>query len=299
MKKNFLTSESTFLEYSFAMSVYKGEKAKYFNQALKSILNQTYKPFDLSLVVDGPVQGNILKCIKDNQTEFEQSNISFNVIYLRENKGRGIARNLAIKNTKKDIIAILDSDDFAIPKRIEKQISLLKKSNDISIVCSFGYESDFEDPCEELKKTNLKKCPKLNKDIVKVLPFICPIINPSILFYKSAWEDVSGYPDLKNCSEDYLFFLKLAKAGYKFECIEEPLILIRYNNKMKMRRNGFKPIIDDIKFRHYSYKNKLCGFFPTMIGISISIIRRLLPAKVNYMITKMGRFIILLINKSC
>lgn len=57
-----------FPPFSVVMSVYEKDNAEWFDDAAASILNQTVKPNEIVLVVDGPVPDSILKVIKKYQT---------------------------------------------------------------------------------------------------------------------------------------------------------------------------------------------------------------------------------------
>ena len=50
------------------MSVYKNDNAEWFDVALNSILNQSVRPNEIVLVVDGPVEENILGVIQKYQS---------------------------------------------------------------------------------------------------------------------------------------------------------------------------------------------------------------------------------------
>lgn len=271
------------------MSVYKNDELEFVKQNFASIINQTVPPNDLSLLIDGAISDKLLNGIYEFKKCFDRNDIEFNIIKLKYNRGRGIARNLAIENTKTNIVALTDADDLSDYKRVEKQLKVLSNNIDIDLVSTLGYEGFFEIPNKYIGRKILKSCPENNEDISKILSLTCPIINPSILFKKNVWEKVNGFPDLKNASEDYMFFLKLRHHGFKFYCLQEPLVYIRMNNNMLRRRIGFKPLFDDLKFRLMAFNNGYCGFFITIFSILIAIFRRIVPIKIFYFITLIGR----------
>ena len=70
------------LKFSVSMCVYGGDNAVYFDEALQSIFNQTRKPDELVLVVDGPIPNSIENVIDKYKKLYEY----FKVYYLKENQ---------------------------------------------------------------------------------------------------------------------------------------------------------------------------------------------------------------------
>ncbi len=108
--------------FSVCMSVYKGDNAVYFKEALESVFSQTRQPDELVLVVDGPVGEDINNVIK----EFEFNYNFFIVKRLEKNSGHAIARQTGLEAAQFEYVAIMDSDDIAMPDRFEKQMSFLE-----------------------------------------------------------------------------------------------------------------------------------------------------------------------------
>lgn len=96
---------------SIIVPVYKVEK--YINKCLDSILNQTFKDFELILVDDGSPDrcGEICDeySKKDNRV----------VVIHKENGGQATARNAALDIAKGDYIGFVDSDDYIEPDMYE------------------------------------------------------------------------------------------------------------------------------------------------------------------------------------
>jgi glycosyltransferase involved in cell wall biosynthesis len=99
-------------------------------EAIESVLNQTYKYFELLIIDDGSKDEteSIIKSFSDKRIVF----------YKIGHVGRGGALNFGLKISKYDYIAIMDADDIASPYRLEEQIKFLKKNFGISIVGSYA-----------------------------------------------------------------------------------------------------------------------------------------------------------------
>ena len=97
---------------------------KYISETINSVLNQTYKNWELLIVDD---------CSTDKTFEIAK-NFSLNdnrvkAYQLKYNTGPGFARNFATKIVKGNYIAFLDADDLWKPEKLEKQLAFLQKNN--------------------------------------------------------------------------------------------------------------------------------------------------------------------------
>lgn len=111
------------MRFSVVISVYHNDKPKFVTRALDSITKeQSIKPDEVVLVVDGPIPQKLRKLI----INISQSTPGlYNIIWLPENKGLGNALRVGVDNAKYDVVARMDSDDVAVPSRFEKQINYL------------------------------------------------------------------------------------------------------------------------------------------------------------------------------
>lgn len=92
---------------------------QYLSQAVDSILQQTWKNFEVIVVDDGST---------DNTVEvMAQYQSNDKVVYIKnENQGQPKAKNCGIKNTKGEFIAFCDADDFWEKNKLELQIPQFK-----------------------------------------------------------------------------------------------------------------------------------------------------------------------------
>lgn len=112
---------------------------KYLKECIDSVLNQTYKHYEVIIVNDGST---------DSSVEIVKSYIKghSNLRLLeQENKGQGSARNMAIKQAKGKYLYFMDSDDYILPDTIEKAYNKCEE-NQLDLVLFDGqafYDSDF------------------------------------------------------------------------------------------------------------------------------------------------------------
>ena len=95
---------------------------KYLADTVDSIINQTFKNWKLT-IVDGNSNIATQEILK---TYMKHPNI--NIIRLKRNKKAGFCRNLAIRKSKSDYIAFIDSDDIWDKEKLSKQLDFMVKN---------------------------------------------------------------------------------------------------------------------------------------------------------------------------
>lgn len=98
---------------------------KYLGEAIESILAQTYKRLEICVVDDGSTDSTqeLLKRFSAPvRTKFQK------------NAGQAVARNAGMKMAKGEVIAILDSDDRWLPKKLERQLPLFQSHPDVALL---------------------------------------------------------------------------------------------------------------------------------------------------------------------
>ena len=96
--------------------------AKFISKTIESVLEQTYKNWELLIVDD---------CSTDNTDEIVSKYDDDRIIYLKnkKNSGAAVSRNKALKNAKGKWIAFLDSDDLWLPEKLERQLKFMVQNN--------------------------------------------------------------------------------------------------------------------------------------------------------------------------
>jgi glycosyltransferase involved in cell wall biosynthesis len=113
---------------SIIIPVYKAEK--YIAATIQSVLDQTYKNFELIVVDDGTPDRSIEIC-----QQFTDPRIK---IIRQENRGVAAARNHGIRTAQGEYIAFLDADDLWAPTKIAQHVNHLEHSRSIGISYSYS-----------------------------------------------------------------------------------------------------------------------------------------------------------------
>ena len=112
------------MEFSVLITVYKREKPENLRKSLLSSYNQTIKPKEIVLVCDGELTEEL-----DKEIESLEVSIPILSVYrLPYNLGSGPTSRFGVKKCRTELIARIDSDDYCLDTRFEKQLRLYTKS---------------------------------------------------------------------------------------------------------------------------------------------------------------------------
>ena len=259
-------------KFSVSISVYKNDDPSHFKSAIESVYKQTLKPDEVVLVVDGPVNDEISKIIHN----FKKTNPNFKVIWLKENLGHAGARRVGLENCSNEIIALMDSDDLSEKDRFEKQIKVLLKNKNISVVG--GQIEEFDD--DKNKIIGNRFVPLEDKDIKEYMKYRCPMNQVTVMFRKQDVLKAGGYLDWHN-NEDYYLWIRMVLANQKFRNLKDILVRVRVNDNMYKRRGGWLYYKSEKKIQKLMLNNKIISKYRYLINTSLRfIIQVLIP---NYL----------------
>ena len=260
------------LKFSVSMCVYGKDDPAWFKIAVDSVIDQTRKPDEIVLVVDGPVPDELERVI----SEFEKLDY-FKVVRFEVNQGHGNARRAGLKECSNELIAIMDSDDISTPDRFEKQLMEFEKDEELAIVG--GNITEFIGEPENIigKRTVFYN----DEDIKKDLKSRCPMNLVTVMFKKTSVEKAGGFIDWF-CEEDYYLWLRMALADMKFSNVSDDLVNVRVGKEMYQRRGGVKYFKSEAKLQGFMLKNKIISFPRYMINVNKRlIVQVLLPNKLR------------------
>ena len=188
---------------------------EYLMASVHSILEQTHKNLELILIIDGGRYNECLLKIKDKRLRI-----------IKHNKSLGLATRLneGINLSKGKFVARMDSDDYALPDRIEKQYAFMRYHPEVDI-CSM-FSKNFGDS----KKVGMSVC--ITDDYIQSELFLnCILIHPTVMFRRLSIEKFSiKYNETFRCAQDYELWSRLAGKCF-FATIPEIGIFYRKHNK--------------------------------------------------------------------
>jgi len=256
-------------EYSVLMSVYFKEKPEWLKYSIESMLNQTIKPNEFVIIEDGKLTEDL-----DNVIEkFVNENPNlFNIIKIPKNGGLGPALELGITKCSNEFIARMDSDDYSIPNRIEKQFEIYEKYPHLGLV-----GSNVEEFENDISNINCHVVlPENHEQIYKFSKKRCPFRHPSLLYKKSEVLKAGNYREFYLC-EDYDLYVRMLQSGCECYNIQEPLVYMRIGSDFYKRRGGWKYMKTILKFKNEQLKTGYFSIFDYLRSTIPHIVVCLIP----------------------
>lgn len=258
------------IKFSVLLPVYFKDNPTFFNKALHSIYtDQTLKPNEIVIVVDGPI-GDDLQQIIDSWKKSKGEILT--ICQIPSNIGLGKALQIGLKACKFDLVARMDSDDIARHDRFEIQISCFKENPNL-VVCGSNiieFIDDLEPPISE------RKLPESSLDIVRFARRRNPINHPSVIFKKAQITEVGGYLDMP-FFEDYYLWIRCIMAGFSFYNVQQNLVSMRGGKAQLSRRSGLKYAKHEYFFLISIYKSGFLSFSYFLILVLLRCSVRLVP----------------------
>ena len=227
---------------SVILPVYNAEK--YIFDAVQSILNQTYKNFELIIIDDGSTDDSINIISKFNDDRIH--------IYNNEkNLGLIATLNKGLKLCKGDFIARMDADDISFPTRFDEQIKYFKTHPEVDILGT-NYEI-FGDAHQ------ISNLPNNLEQIKLELLFHNVICHPAVMMKRQSIKNMS-YNSKYLHNEDWAFWLEGVKNGLTITNLNK--VLLKY--RQEGQNISLKHQQTDFKRTKLIYKDYLSNIIPTL-----------------------------------
>ena len=198
------------------------------NEAIQSLLLQSYEDFELIVVDDGSTDStpDILSRIQDSRLR----------IITQKNQGIVVALNNGIAAASAPLIARHDADDCSERTRLEKQVAYMQQNGGVVLL---GSSIQTMNMVGKILNTHyvLLSDPELKQELLVRSPFA----HGSVMFRKDAYEKAGGYQKDDWPAEDYGLWLRMAAHG-TFANLDEPLYLYRDNNAGISAHNNSRQI---------------------------------------------------------
>ncbi len=208
---------------SILLPIYNGER--YLRESIDSVLNQSFKNFELLIGFNGTIDSS-----KDIINKYNDSRIK--IFDYGSDKGKAKTLNKLLKETKYNWIALQDDDDIWIQTKLEKQILLI---NDYDIIGTFIYY--INENGNIIGKPNLSTS---SFDIQKKsIAGDNQVANTSAIFKKSDAFYINNWKEELDGIEDYDFWLRLMFIDKKFINIPEELVHHRLHSKSNFNTKSF------------------------------------------------------------
>lgn len=216
------------------LPVYKKDNPQYFTTAVNSLLTQTLQDFETFLGIDGPIEGELDKAVK----ECEQ-NGKFCVIRFKENRGLACVLNDLIAAAVKqgyEYFARIDADDICVSDRFEKQMAFLRSHPEVDVVG--GQIEEIDENGE--KNGKFVSYPLTHDECRKFFRYRDCLAHPATFFRKRYFDKAKGYRSEYRKNQDTMLWFDGFMNGCVFANIPETVLYFRVAKDFYGRRNGWK-----------------------------------------------------------
>lgn len=189
---------------------------KWINQAIESVINQSYTNIEIIVVNDGSTDGT--------QKILENLKQKYGIQYYNiENSGPANARNYGVSKSKGELIAFLDADDYWHADKIKRQVDYFKANSCSLLLTNLIKVNQQNNFLQKFKKS----IPVTKKQ--QTISLFCGEITqntPTIMVSRKVFDDVGGFNTNLIHKEDHFFLMSVADK-YGIELLEEYLVYRR------------------------------------------------------------------------
>lgn len=252
------------------MSVYKSEKGRYLDRALKSVWDdQTYKPSQIILVEDGPLTQELYDVIEKWQKRIPEI---LCLIINEENVGLTVSLNKGLKKVTSDLIARMDTDDQSVPNRFELQVDFLEKHPEIDVVGGAMQVVDKDENPKYVKHTKLH-----HDEMVKQICYKCPLMHPTVMMRNSMFTEKGlSYNEQFRNAQDIALWVDAILAGCKLANLPDAVLNFTEDEDV-YRRRGKVRAMNEYKSFARAAKNIYGTWSPRRILPVIRYLFRRMP----------------------
>lgn len=258
------------------LPVYAGDNAQYFQIAMQSILEQSYKHIDLIVLADGPLNTELEQVIQRVQ--------AYRITVIRNEENKGLAhvlnRGLEYCSEKKyAFIGRMDADDISIKERFRMQLEFLSAHPEIDVVGGAIEEIDSQGNTRK-KVINY---PETHHECFQFFAKRDPLAHPAVLFRSSFFDKAGFYDESFRKNQDTQLWFQGFKNQCQFANIAEVVLQLRMNEDFfKSRRGGYQRALKILNQRSkinrelgYGFKAKLFAMGMFLLTISPSGVRKI------------------------
>jgi len=204
-----LTTKTISPKVTVITSVYNGEA--YFDRAVPSILNQTYRDFEYLIIDDGSTDGTV-QFLEDLEKKDERVRV------LRNGRmGRAKALNYALEQARGEYIVQQDFDDESYPERIKSQVEFLDANPRVGMVGTWYILDD-----KNRGERYIRKWPVDNSAIRKMMAKTIPFALTQVTLRKEALVAAGGMADVQNII-DLRTWIRVGQQGWEYANLPEVL----------------------------------------------------------------------------
>ena len=231
---------------------------KYVGEAIQSVLDQTFRDFELIIINDGSTDNTEAEIFK-----FKDERIRY---YSQENRGLNATLNRGIELARGEYFNFLPSDDAFLPEKLATQLKALEESRDIGIV--FSYQIVIDGEGKEVKDDPILDwftVPFETKEEIFPALFERDFLSvPTALIKMECFNRVGLFDESLRTTQDYDLWMRILRY-YNIRLIKEPLLKLRWHGANLTYRTTPETELERAKVLLKAYKNlNIEDIFPSL-----------------------------------
>jgi len=226
---------------SVVMPVYNGEK--YLREAIESVLNQSYSNIELIIVNDASTDStkSIIHSYSDSRIQYVENEVNLGIVK---------SRNRGIDASNGEFIANLDSDDIAVPERIEKQLAFLSDNPDFGMCGTFYHTIDSKG-----NQIQPLQFPTTNEDIITSM-LLGNCFGNSTVMIRGHFARELKYRTGYDIAEDFDLWCRISKIsklanlpfyGTLYRVHGNNVSIAKMNELLTVERKIIRQILEDLR----------------------------------------------------
>jgi alpha-1,3-rhamnosyltransferase len=239
--------------------------SKYVLETLESAKEQTYQNVELIISDDGSTDDTVAVCrnwLAENEKRFVRTEF----ITINQNKGIPANCNRGLNNSKGTWVKLIAGDDMLMENCIEANITFITSNPEAKIIQSecLNYNETFDKMnFIGITKNAQKIFFEFGKTPIQQYEMLLDnneLYAPSIFYNRKIFQLVDGYDEEFKIIEDYPFWLKASRKGFKFFSFNKPTVCYRIHYESIQKQS--KPylsknyLLDRLRVMNKYHKNE-------------------------------------------
>lgn len=216
-------------------------------KTIESIMKQTFKDFECIVVDDGSTDGTREYC--------EASPLKYFRICPEDSRGGNYARNIGVKLSTGQYIAFCDDDDYWMPTKLEKQMSLMQEKKCGLVYCLRTFERH---DGENVTYWNEPHSGKPQGNIAQDVFCHHFTSTSTLLVKKTLLEQINGFDENLKMWQEYDLIIRLAQLTeiyYVSECL---VVYYSGSGLKRLSNSDYAKFPKTEKYFRTKYKKELC-----------------------------------------
>ncbi|MBM1223000.1 glycosyltransferase [Ponticoccus sp. SC2-23] len=234
-------------------------QVRFIERTIDSVAKQKYNNKE-HIIVDGLSSDGSQEIIRKAEEDHKHLRS-----IIEADKGQADAINKGLKACNGDIFAWINTDDCYFDENVFQKVSdAFSKHKDVDIIYGRGWRLNSEG--EKIREA------WINRDIVTHWDFwkSLGILQPSLFFRKHVFDEIGGLADEFVLQLDYEYWIRMAKAGFKFKFIDEIFSSAIVHNDAKSTRDRLAQLSECIEMIDRHFGDVPNEWFDRLVEFSIT-----------------------------